>query len=68
MTSAIEIKIKKEVEVMIPKHKAFITSYDSPLDNVNLSVIMEKGYTRIPVYAGNSSSDIIGLVRIEKLI
>ena len=29
---------------------------------------MEKGYSRIPVYAGNSSSDIIGLVRIEQLI
>ena len=68
MVSAIEMKDKKAIEVMIAINKTFMVSYDSPMDNVNLSVILEKGYSRIPVYAGSNSSDIIGLVRIKQLI
>lgn len=68
MVSAIEMKDKKAIEVMIPINKTFMVSYDSPVDNVNLSVILEKGYSRIPVYANNNNIDIIGLVRIKQLI
>lgn len=68
MVSAIEMKDKKAIEVMIPINKTFMVSYDSIVDNVNLSVILEKGFSRIPVYANNNSLDIIGLVRIKQLI
>lgn len=68
MVSAIEMKDKKAIEVMIPINKTFMVSYDSPFDNVNLSVILEKGFSRIPVYSNNCSNDIIGLVRIKQLI
>lgn len=68
MVSAIEMKDKKAIEVMIPIKKIFMFSFDSPVNNVNLSVILEKGYSRIPVYAGNNTTDLIGLVRIKQLI
>ena len=68
MISAIEMKEKKTIEVMIPIVKTFMVSYDDPIDNVRLSVILERGFSRIPVYAGNNPADIIGLVRIKQLI
>ena len=68
MISAIEMKEKRTIEVMIPVVKTFMISYDDPIDNVRLSVILERGFSRIPVYAGTNSEDIIGLVRIKQLI
>ena len=68
LTVSFEMKDKKAIEVMIPINKTFMVSYDSIVDNVNLSVVLEKGFSRIPVYANNNSLDIIGLVRIKQLI
>ena len=68
MISAIEMKEKKAIEVMIPISKTYMISYDDPIDNVKLSVILERGYSRIPVYGGSNPSDILGLVRIKQLI
>ncbi len=68
MISAIEMKEKKAIEVMIPISKTFMISYDDSIDNVKLSVILERGFSRIPVYSGSNPNDIIGLVRIKQLI
>lgn len=68
MVSAIEMKDKNAIELMIPINLTFVTSYDEKIDNIRLSVILEKGYSRIPVYAGSDSNNIIGLVRIKQLI
>lgn len=68
MVSAIEMRDKNAIELMIKINKTFIISYDEKIDNVRLSLILEKGYSRIPVYAGNDSNNIIGLVRIKQLI
>ena len=68
MVSAIEMKDKKAIEVMIPINRTYMISYDDPLDSTLLSIILEKGFSRIPVYTTNNPSDIIGLVRIKQLI
>lgn len=68
MISAIEMKEKKAIEVMIPIVNTFMVSYDDPIDRVRLSVILERGFSRIPVFANSNKSDIIGLVRIKQLI
>lgn len=68
MVSAIEMKDKCAKDVMISITKTYMISYDDPLDNVRLSVIIERGFSRIPVYASNNVNDILGLVRIKKLI
>lgn len=68
MISAIEMKDKKAIEVMIPIFKTFMFSYDEPIDSARLNVMIEKGYSRIPVYNGSNTSDLIGLVRIKQLI
>lgn len=68
MISAIEMKEKKAIEVMIPISKTFMISYDDPIDHEKLSCILERGFSRIPVYANSNPNDIIGLVRIKQLI
>lgn len=68
MVSAIEMKDKKAIEVMIPIFKTFMFSYDDPIDYARLNVMIERGYSRIPVYSGSNTSDLIGLVRIKQLI
>lgn len=68
MISAIEIKDKKVIELMIPIKNVFMIDYDEPLDKFKLSLLLEKGYSRIPVYSNHNPDDILGLLRIKQLI
>jgi metal transporter CNNM len=68
MISAIEMNEKKTIEIMIPISKAFLIDYDEPIDAMSIKQIIDKGYSRIPVYSNHNKSDIIGVVRIKQLI
>lgn len=68
MISAIEMNKKNAIDVMIPIDKTFMINYDEVLDQIKLNLILEKGYSRIPVYANDNPNDIIGLVRMKQLI
>ena len=68
MISALTIRDKKVVEIMIPFHKVFTISFDEKINKNKLSQIMAKGFSRIPVYRNNDQSDIIGILRIKQLV
>jgi metal transporter CNNM len=68
MISALEIREKKVIELMIPIKNSFMIDYDEVLDKFKLQLILDKGYSRIPVYSNHNSSDIVGLLRIKNLI
>ena len=68
MISALEIREKKVVEIMIPFKKVFLLDFDEKLDKLKINLILEKGYSRIPVFQNNNQNDIIGLLRIKQLI
>lgn len=68
MISAIEIKDKKVIELMIPIKSVFMIDYDEPLDTFKITLMLEKGYSRIPVYSNHNRNDIVGLLRIKNLI
>jgi metal transporter CNNM len=68
MISAIEIQDKKVIELMIPIKNIFMFDYDEPIDKFNISLLIEKGYSRIPVYSNHNKNDIVGLLRIKQLI
>ena len=68
MISALEIREKKVVEIMIPFKKVFLLDFDEKIDKIKVNLILEKGYSRIPVYQNNNQNDIIGLLRIKQLI
>jgi len=67
MISAIEIKQRKVIEIMIPIGKVFMIDYDQELDKMQLNLILDKGYSRIPVYH-RDRNNVIGLIRIKQLI
>ena len=66
--SALDIRDKKAVDVMIPIEKTFSIDYDEKFDNEKLKEIIDKGYSRIPVYSYHDKNDIIGLIRIKQLL
>ena len=68
MISALEIREKKVYELMIPISHTFMIDYDEVLDNFKLQLILDKGYSRIPVYSDHNTNDIVGLLRIKNLI
>jgi metal transporter CNNM len=68
MISALEMKDKKVIELMIPIRNTFMIDYDDTLDKFKLNLILDKGYSRIPVYANHNKNDIQGLLRIKQLI
>jgi metal transporter CNNM len=68
MISALEIREKKVIEMMIPIKSAFMIDYDEVLDKFKLQLMLDKGYSRIPVYSNHNKNDIVGLLRIKNLI
>ena len=68
MISAIEIKDKKVIELMIPIKNVFMIDQDEILDKFKLNLILDKGYSRIPVYNNHNRNDLEGLLRIKSLI
>lgn len=68
MISALEIKEKKVINFMIPIRKVFMIDYDEGLDKKKLKTILDKGYSRIPVFSNHNKNDIVGLLRIKQLI
>ena len=68
MISALEIREKKAIEIMIPISTTYKIDYDLKLDQKILKQILSCGYSRIPVYANHNQYDILGLVRIKQLV
>lgn len=68
MISALEIREKKVIELMIHIKNTFMIDYDEVLDKFKLNLILDKGYSRIPVYSSHNKNDIVGMLRIKQLI
>jgi metal transporter CNNM len=60
MISAIEMKQKKAIEIMIAQKTVFMISFDDILDKFKIGIILDKGFSRIPVYANNDRNEIVG--------
>lgn len=67
MISAIDMKAKKAIELMIPMKNVFMIDYDEILDKFRFGLVIEKGFSRIPVYSNHDRNDIVGLLRIKQL-
>jgi metal transporter CNNM len=67
MISAIDMKEKKAIELMIPMKNVFMIDYDEILDKFRFGLLIEKGFSRIPVYSNHDRNDIVGLLRIKQL-
>ena len=68
MISALEIKEKKVVEVMIHFDSVYSIKHEEPINRKKVMEILEKGFSRIPVFRNDDKTDLIGLLRIKQLI
>lgn len=67
MIAALEIKKKCARDLMIKLDKTFMVDYDKPIDTCELHNILDKGFSRIPVYSG-SKTNLLGILRIKQLV
>ena len=68
MISALEIREKKVVEIMIHFDKVYSIKHEEPINRKKVLEILEKGFSRIPVFRNDDKTDLIGLLRIKQLI
>lgn len=68
MISALDIKEKKVVEVMIHFDAVYSIKHEEPINRKKVMEILEKGFSRIPVFRNDDKTDLIGLLRIKQLI
>jgi len=67
MISAIEIRKKNAKDIMIKFKDAYLIDYDKKLGERDIQEILEKGFSRIPVYY-ESNNNILGILRLKNLI
>ena len=68
MISALEIKEKKAVEIMINFNDIYSINFNEPIDKKKVAEILDKGFSRIPVFRNDDKTDLIGILRIKQLI
>ena len=59
MISVLEIKEKKVVEIMINFNDIYSINFDEPIDKKKVVEILDKGYSRIPVFRNDDKTDLI---------
>ena len=68
MISALEIREKKVVEIMIAFDKVYSIKHEEPINRKKVLEILDKGFSRIPVFRNDDKTDLIGILRIKQLI
>lgn len=60
MRGAIDMTKKTAKSLMIPLSSFYMIDIDEKLSHSHFDAILEKGYSRIPVYQNNNCNDIVG--------
>ena len=68
MISALEIRDKKVIETMISFDKVYSIKHEEPINRKKILEILDKGFSRIPVFRNDDKTDLIGILRIKQLI
>ncbi|MCQ2819232.1 MAG: CBS domain-containing protein, partial [archaeon] len=67
MLGALDVTNKSVKDFMVPYENVYNISIDEPLTESVLKKIMNKGFSRIPVYKGDPHQ-VIGLLRVKQLL
>ncbi|KAH9554159.1 hypothetical protein CY35_08G049400 [Sphagnum magellanicum] len=67
IAGALELTEKTASQAMTPIKDVFALDVNAKLDLATMQMIMEKGHSRIPVYAG-SVTNIVGLILVKNLL
>ena len=68
MISTLDDKKQKINKVIIPIRNTEMISDEMLINNFTLNDLMNKGYSRLPVYKGNDRKKILGVLRLKQLI
>lgn len=68
MLGALSMREKLVSDLMIPYQSVFGLSYDEKIDKNKIKLIINKSFSRIPVYSKNNPNDVIGILRIKSLL
>ena len=66
-TGFLDIMNKKIGEIMLPIEKTFKLNYNYLINTANLEKLIQCGYSRIPIYEGDSNN-LIGILRMKDLV
>ena len=66
-TGFLDIMNKKVGELMLPIEKTFKLNYNYIINKANLDKLIRTGYSRIPIYEGDSNN-LIGILRMKDLV
>ncbi|KAF9190944.1 hypothetical protein BGZ51_001910 [Haplosporangium sp. Z 767] len=68
IASVLDLKEKSVSSVMTPLEDVFTLSEDAILDEQLMEEIVSAGYSRIPIYRHDDSSNFIGMLLVKRLI
>lgn len=68
IVSAIEMHKDTVQTVMKPYEQVYAISEDKEISRKVLTKIVNKGFSRVPVYKGNDKNNVCGILLIKKLI
>ena len=66
-TGFLDVMNKKVGELMLPIEKVFKLDYKYKIDKVNVTKLINSGYSRIPIYE-NDPNNLIGILRLKDLV
>lgn len=68
MINTIEARKVQIKDIVIDFEQVFMLDYDEPIDSYRLHLIMDRGFSRIPVYCNGLRNNVIGILRIKSLL
>ena len=68
IAGAFELTETKVESIITPFEKVFLISIDTIIDRETLDLLRDKGYSRVPVFYGENTTFIIGVLLVKTLL
>ncbi|KAJ3374998.1 hypothetical protein GGF31_005720 [Allomyces arbusculus] len=66
--AVLDLRDKDVQSIMTPLEATYMVEWDQVLDERKVHELVEKGHSRVPVYAGSNRKNIIGMLLVKKLV
>ncbi|KAL7754120.1 cell agglutination protein Mam3 [Sorochytrium milnesiophthora] len=66
--AVLDLRDKSVKNIMTPLEDVYMVNWDQMLDHELMSELIQRGHSRVPVYAGTDRRNIVGMLLVKKLI
>ncbi|KNE54969.1 hypothetical protein, variant [Allomyces macrogynus ATCC 38327] len=66
--AVLDLRDKDVQSIMTPLEATYMVEWDQVLDERKVHELVDKGHSRVPVYAGSNRKNIIGMLLVKKLV